>query len=77
MIRIFIRWGRARWKYNLRLNEDVARLPGLAQLHPLTDGEGSQVLALMYTLQQWLAEISGLAVVWRQQPGHTVSWLVF
>jgi glycine dehydrogenase subunit 2 len=49
-------------KYNPKLNEDAARLPGLAQLHPLTDEAGAQgALALMYTLQTWLAEVAGFA----------------
>ncbi|MAS32946.1 MAG: glycine dehydrogenase (aminomethyl-transferring) [Anaerolineaceae bacterium] len=52
--------GSCTMKYNPRLNEDVARLPGFAHLHPLTDEEGAQgALALMYQLQGWLAEISG------------------
>ena len=51
-------------KYNPKINEDTARLPGLAQLHPLADTEGSQgALALMYQLQNWLAEISGFKAV--------------
>lgn len=52
--------GSCTMKYNPRINEDMARLPGFAQLHPLTDAEGSQgALALMYQLQEWLGEISG------------------
>ena len=52
--------GSCTMKYNSRLNEDVARLPGFAHLHPLADEIGAQgALALMYQLQQWLAEISG------------------
>jgi glycine dehydrogenase subunit 2 len=52
--------GSCTMKYNPKLNEDMARLPGFSYLHPLTDEEGSQgALALMYQLQQWLAEISG------------------
>lgn len=54
--------GSCTMKYNPKLNEDMARLPGFAHLHPMTDAEGSQgALALMYTLQTWLAEISGFA----------------
>ena len=54
--------GSCTMKYNPKLNEDVAQYPGFAQLHPLTDIAGAQgVLALMYTLQNWLAEISGFA----------------
>lgn len=56
--------GSCTMKYNPRLNEDVARYPGFGQLHPLTDQEGAQgALALMYDLQKWLAEISGMAAV--------------
>jgi glycine dehydrogenase subunit 2 len=52
--------GSCTMKYNPRLNEDMARLPGFVHLHPLTDEEGAQgALALMHTLQSWLAEISG------------------
>ncbi len=50
--------------YNPKLNEDMARLPGFAQLHPLVDSEASQgALALMYDLQKWLAEIVGFEAV--------------
>lgn len=56
--------GSCTMKYNPRLNEDVARYPGLGLLHPHTDDEGAQgALALMYYLQNWLAEISGFAAV--------------
>jgi glycine dehydrogenase subunit 2 len=56
--------GSCTMKYNPKINEDVARLPGFAHLHPLTDEEGAQgALALMHQLQEWLAEISGFAAV--------------
>lgn len=56
--------GSCTMKYNPKLNEDMARLPGFAQLHPLSDEEGSQgALALMYQLQKWLGEISGFSNV--------------
>jgi glycine dehydrogenase subunit 2 len=52
--------GSCTMKYNPKLNEDMARLPGFAAIHPLQDPSSVQgALALMYTLQQWLAEISG------------------
>ncbi|QPC81794.1 aminomethyl-transferring glycine dehydrogenase subunit GcvPB [Phototrophicus methaneseepsis] len=52
--------GSCTMKYNPKLNEDMARLPGFAFQHPLADEAGSQgALALMYQLQNWLAEISG------------------
>ena len=51
-------------KYNPKINEDAARLPGFAQLHPLTDESGSQgALFLMHELQRWLGEISGFEAV--------------
>jgi glycine dehydrogenase subunit 2 len=56
--------GSCTMKYNPKINEDVARLPGMAQLHPLTDIEGSQgALYLMHELQKWLGEISGFSGV--------------
>lgn len=52
--------GSCTMKYNPRLNEDMARLPGFALAHPLQDPESAQgALAMMYELQNWLAEISG------------------
>ncbi|MDZ4764139.1 MAG: aminomethyl-transferring glycine dehydrogenase subunit GcvPB [Chloroflexota bacterium] len=54
--------GSCTMKYNPKVNEDAARLPGFAQLHPLTDEDGSQgALALMFQLQEWLAEIAGFS----------------
>lgn len=56
--------GSCTMKYNPKLNEDMARLPGFAQLHPLTDDAGSQgALMLMHDLQTWLGEISGFEAV--------------
>ena len=53
--------GSCSMKYNPRVNEDVARLPGLSQLHPMQSGETTQgALALLYELQRMLAEITGL-----------------
>jgi glycine dehydrogenase subunit 2 len=56
--------GSCTMKYNPRLNEDMARLPGFAGIHPLQDPSTVQgALALMYQLQEWLAEISGMKAV--------------
>jgi glycine dehydrogenase subunit 2 len=56
--------GSCTMKYNPKVNEDAARLPGFAFVHPLQDPETVQgCLALMYRLQEWLCEISGLAAV--------------
>ncbi len=54
--------GSCTMKYNSRLNEKVARIPGFANLHPLApvaDAQGA--LEVIYELQQHLAEITGLA----------------
>lgn len=56
--------GSCTMKYNPKLNEDAARLPGFAQLHPLNDEASAQgALCLMYELQNWLGEISGFEAV--------------
>ncbi|MBI3360241.1 MAG: aminomethyl-transferring glycine dehydrogenase subunit GcvPB [Chloroflexi bacterium] len=56
--------GSCTMKYNPRLNEDTARLPGFAGSHPLQDPNTVQGnLALMYELQDWLKEIGGFAGV--------------
>ena len=53
--------GSCSMKYNPRLNEDVARLPGLAQVHPMQPAPTAQgALALMHGLQRLLAEITGM-----------------
>ncbi|MEA2175031.1 MAG: glycine dehydrogenase subunit 2 [Blastocatellia bacterium] len=56
--------GSCTMKYNSRLNEKVARIHGLANLHPLASEEDAQgALQLIYELQQHLSEITGLAGV--------------
>jgi glycine dehydrogenase subunit 2 len=56
--------GSCTMKYNPKVNEEAARLPGFAFSHPLQDPSCSQgSLALMYGLQEWLKEISGMAGV--------------
>lgn len=56
--------GSCTMKYNPKVNEDAARLPGFAFSHPLQDPETAQGnLALMYSVQEWLAEIGGYAGV--------------
>jgi len=56
--------GSCTMKYNSKINEVVARLPGFAHIHPLQDPETVQgALELMYELRQYLAEISGFDTV--------------
>ncbi|MGD0612123.1 MAG: aminomethyl-transferring glycine dehydrogenase subunit GcvPB [Anaerolineales bacterium] len=56
--------GSCTMKYNPKINEDLARLPGFAHTHPLQPVETVQGnLYLMYTLQEWLKEISGFPAI--------------
>ena len=56
--------GSCTMKYNPKVNEEAARLPGFAYAHPLQPIETIQgSLVLMYVLQEWLKEISGFAGV--------------
>src|SRR4029453_8184670 len=56
--------GSCTMKYNPRVNERVAALPGFRDLHPLQDEEASQgALELMVELQEILAEVTGLDAV--------------
>ena len=53
--------GSCTMKYNPKVNDKIAALPGLADVHPLTNEDGLQgILALAYELEGALAEISGL-----------------
>ena len=56
--------GSCTMKYNPKVNEDMARLPGFAFTHPLQDPDTAQGnLAMMYALQDWLMEIGGFSGV--------------
>jgi glycine dehydrogenase subunit 2 len=56
--------GSCTMKYNPRINERLAALPGFAGLHPLQEEEGAQgALELMWRLQEILAEVTGLDAV--------------
>jgi glycine cleavage system P protein (glycine dehydrogenase) subunit 2 len=53
--------GSCTMKYNPRINEELARLPGLAQLHPLQEEDQVQgALAVMWELERALATITGM-----------------
>src|SRR6266446_5119873 len=53
--------GSCTMKYNSRLNEKVARIAGFANLHPLaSEAESQGALEVIYELQEYLAEITGL-----------------
>ncbi|SHF60427.1 aminomethyl-transferring glycine dehydrogenase subunit GcvPB [Ornithinibacillus halophilus] len=53
--------GSCTMKYNPKLNEDVARLPGFSHIHPYQDPKSVQgALEMLYDLQTSLAEITGM-----------------
>ncbi len=53
--------GSCTMKYNPKINEDVARIPNLANIHPHQKEKYVQgSLEILYKLKQYLAEISGM-----------------
>lgn len=53
--------GSCTMKYNPKINEEMASLPGFCRIHPSQDEEFSQgALELYYNVQKTLSEISGL-----------------
>ena len=53
--------GSCTMKYNPKVNEDLARLPGFAGAHPYQPEEIAQgALQLMYDLERFLCEMSGM-----------------
>jgi glycine cleavage system P protein (glycine dehydrogenase) subunit 2 len=56
--------GSCTMKFNPKLNEWAARLPGFAGLHPMApDAVAQGTLQLLFELEEWLAEISGMRAV--------------
>jgi glycine dehydrogenase subunit 2 len=56
-------------KYNPKVNEDMARLPGHAGIHPLTPDEFVQgALELMYEVAEALKAIAGMDAITLQPP---------
>ena len=53
--------GSCTMKYNPKVNEEVARMKGFAHVHPYTPQETCQgILKLMYELETYLTEITGM-----------------
>ncbi len=53
--------GTCTMKYSPKVNDQLARLPKIAELHPLQDEDTVQgILEIMYSFEQILKEISGL-----------------
>ncbi len=56
--------GSCTMKYNPKLNEDMARLPGFAALHPYQPLDTVQgALEVIFNVQEWLKELGGFAAV--------------
>ncbi len=56
--------GSCTMKYNPAINEQAASEPGFAWLHPLQDPSTTQgALEMMWELERWLAEITGMDAV--------------
>lgn len=56
--------GSCTMKYNPKINENMARLPGFSRLHPLAPESCTQgAMELMYNLEEYLAEITGMDAV--------------
>ncbi len=68
--------GSCTMKYNPKLNEDAARLPGFARIHPYQPESSVQgALELLYTLQQDLAALTGMdAVTLQPAAGAHGEW---
>lgn len=53
--------GSCTMKYNPKINEELAALPGFAELHPDTPTEGSQgILQMLWELEQYFNAITGM-----------------
>jgi glycine dehydrogenase subunit 2 len=60
-LNIDIGQGTCTMKYSPKINEQLARMPEMADLHPLQDEETVQgILEIMYKFEQLLKEISGM-----------------
>lgn len=69
--------GSCTMKYNPKVNEEAIRLDGFSQVHPMQTPETAQgAMQLMYELQQYLGEISGLRDVTLQPAAGAQGELV-
>ncbi len=56
--------GSCTMKHNPRINEKVARLPGIGDLHPMQPVSTAQgALRLMYELSDWLMKLTNMPAV--------------
>ncbi|MDV2580968.1 aminomethyl-transferring glycine dehydrogenase subunit GcvPB [Alkalibacillus haloalkaliphilus] len=68
--------GSCTMKYNPKINEDIARIPGFSMIHPYQEESSVQgALSLMYDLQESLSEITGMhAVTLQSAAGAQGEW---
>jgi glycine dehydrogenase subunit 2 len=53
--------GSCTMKYNPKINESLAALPSLGMIHPYQDEKTVQgILEILYTVERWLSEITGM-----------------
>ncbi len=55
--------GSCTMKYNPKINEDMAALPGFSKAHPLLPAQAQGCLQLLYEMDMMLSEITGMARV--------------
>ncbi|MDD3001472.1 MAG: aminomethyl-transferring glycine dehydrogenase subunit GcvPB [Candidatus Riflebacteria bacterium] len=56
--------GSCTMKYNPKVNENIARLPGFANIHPYQNADSVQgALKLLKTTEQYLAELTGMDAI--------------
>jgi len=68
--------GSCTMKYNPKFADEVASLPGLAQVHPLTPASGAQGwLALLKDLEDYVCEITGMRAATLQPPAGAAGEL--
>ncbi len=59
--------GSCTMKYNPKLNDEMARIPGLAMIHPLQPEDTVQgALALIWELHEWLKAVMGMPAITTQ-----------
>jgi glycine dehydrogenase subunit 2 len=74
----FFPLGSCTMKHNPRLNEKMARLDGFANIHPMQpDCTVQGALELMFTLQNWLGELTGLRGVCLTPAAGAVTKVTF
>jgi glycine dehydrogenase subunit 2 len=56
--------GSCTMKYNPKINDEIASLPGFSDLHPYAPEELTQgTLSLMYEVERWLSVLSGMDAI--------------